>query len=185
MAAPARALWDALFILSRIYRAAAVMFRSTFATQKAFNVFCLEYFLKGSIYFYIITLMISRPDLARKDQVTLMGTSILDKILFCTPILVGWGLKKTLEEWKLEDNASLEQPQQRQYPQQRQQQPSPAHPEENTGSLTRVRSWPRTVIGTYELTVFIDSLQTLGTLPHYTSSKICVPCLLVYTAWEF
>ncbi|GJJ71996.1 hypothetical protein EMPS_04353 [Entomortierella parvispora] len=166
-------LFQGVYLAIRFQRVSAVMNRSMQATRWAFRLFCLEYGLKMVSSLCLMTLMATDPDSFKdimegqqQGAVDLSEISLLRRIMFFSPILVGWGLKRTLDELQEEERAVLQQLQPQE---QRRQEDITFRTEEERQQLLRVRSWPRIVVGVLGATVFFECLQWLATFPSDSS----------------
>jgi len=177
-------LYQVYSVISRFQRVAATINRSLRATQWALRLFCLEYFLKFVAVCCFMAMTTMNPDFDKekleRSQAQVAKMSALSKLMFYTPILVGWGLKRTLDELRKEEREGLER-QQPQQQEQQQQRPSPANlggadaaamAEEERRQLLRVRAWPRYLVGYSASGVLLGNLHWFATFPSNSSSKL-------------
>ncbi|KAG0049596.1 hypothetical protein BGZ83_005553 [Gryganskiella cystojenkinii] len=169
-----------IYIASRVQRALATVQRSTRQSRLAFQLFCLEYIFRALLLIIGFLVINTNSDFAElhKKEVDrnlekLKSTSALKQLwwylLFFSPVLVGWGLRRTLNELREEVRVRGQQlPQQAQTPEaqgmmeQREQ-------EERQRQLFRVRTWPRVAVTFMASTMFFGNLYFITTMPSDTS----------------
>lgn len=157
-----------IVIASRAQRAAATVQQSTRQAQLAFRIFMLEYGLKFLMIIIGLILMTLNSkfkesldeeleNATKKAKQTSILKSTWMNILSFAPIVVGWGLRKTLNELRRENAPA----------------PVQQQLEEQGRQLYRVRSWPRITVGSFTLLAFGGVIHSLATAPSDTQGKSC------------